>query len=103
MSLFKRKPRPAAILPRLVIVVALAVLAAYLWFGDMLSAESRRAAQFCESVATGTPSILVLQTASERGATGFRTPRPEELFVDFGKATCRLPMRDGAVADESVR
>lgn len=103
MSLFKRKPRPAAILPRLAIVVALAVLAAYLWFGDPLNAENRRAAQFCESVEPGMSSIGILQAASERGATGFRTPGPEELLVDFGKATCRLPMRDGAVAGESAR
>lgn len=103
MSLFKREPRPAAILPRLVIVVALAALAGYLWFGDPLQTDSHRAAGFCESVEAGTPAIRIMQAASQRGATGFRTPQPEELFVDFGKATCRLPLRDGAVAGESAR
>ncbi|MFM7783976.1 MAG: hypothetical protein ACKPE6_04930 [Gammaproteobacteria bacterium] len=98
MRLFERASRPAAILPRLVIVVALAALAGYLWFGDPLQADSRRAAQFCESVQPGTPVIRIMQEARGKGATGFSTPWPEELRVAFGKAACTLPLRAGAFA-----
>lgn len=94
--------KPAAVLPRLAIIVPLAAFAAYLWFGDPLRPESRRAAQYCAGVAPGTPVIAIMQAASAQGATGFRSPREDTLVVAFGKDHCTLALHAGASAGNAA-
>jgi hypothetical protein len=39
--------------------------------------------------------VEIMQSASAKGATGFGTPRPEELVVYFGKSACGVEIDAG--------
>lgn len=75
---------------RLGIIVLLAGCAWFVWVKDPLNPDRRRAAQFCKSVTPEMSPVAIMQAASGKGATGFATPRPEELVVYFGKSACSV-------------
>lgn len=90
-----RKAGPLGVIVRLGVIVALAGCAWFVWVKDPLNPDRRRAAQFCQSVTAQMPPVAIMQSASGKGATGFATPRPEELVVYFGKSACGVEIDAG--------
>ena len=90
-----RKSGPVGVILRLGVIVALAGCAWFVWVKDPLNPDRRRAAQFCESVTADMSAVEIMQAASAKGATGFGTPRPEELVVYFGKSACGVEIDAG--------
>ena len=98
MSPMRRGTKPASLLPRLVIVATLAAFAGYLWFGDPLEADERRAAAFCAGLEPGSAVIAIMEAAARDGATGFSSPSEDLLVVAFGKGRCAIALQGGLSA-----
>jgi len=86
---------PIGVVVRLTVIVLLAACAWWVWVKDPLNPERRRAAQFCESVAADMSPVAIMQAATAKGATGFGTPRPDELVVYFGQSACGVEIKAG--------
>ena len=90
-----RKPGSVGVILRLGVIVVLAGCAWYVWVQDPLNPDRRRAAKFCQSAMQDMSPVEIMQAASGKGATGFATPRPEELVVYFGKSACGVEIGAG--------
>jgi hypothetical protein len=86
---------PIGVFVRLAVIMLLGACAWWVWVKDPLNPERQRAAQFCESVTADMSPVEIMQAASAKGATGFGTPRPEELVVYFGKSACGVEIDAG--------
>lgn len=86
---------PIGMVVRLAVILLLGACAWWVWVKDPLNPDRRRAGQFCESVTAGMSPVEIMQAATAKGATGFATPRPDELVVYFGKRACAVEIDAG--------
>ena len=94
---YRRKTPPGrtGLIIRLAVIVVLVGCAWFVWFNDPFDPDKRRAARFCAEVQPEAPTAVIMQMATERGATAFATPQPGVLDVSFWKSVCSIETGNG--------